>query len=186
MEFKAHDYPEIYEDLGIDLRTLGCVMLKAEQPDTSFIDDEDLYVSSDPAKFWIKGRAAGNSHVTLRYGLLSSVRQEHARRILDDVYLPRNLFVSSVEMFESPYSDDPYECIVARVDSAGKSGMLQEANIALSLLPNVSTFSEYKPHITLAYVKKGWWWQNSSSTAEFIDSVGMLRTKGLDFGKMIP
>lgn len=184
MDFKAHDYPEIYEDLGIDLRTLGCVMLKTEQPDTPFIDDEDLYVSPDPAKFWIKGRVAGDSHVTLRYGLLPSVRQEHARRIMDDVNLPRELFVVNLEKFDSPYPDEPYECIVARVSDGDQ--YLHQANEALSLLPNMNTFSGYKPHVTLAYVRHGWWFQNHKVVRDARHSLMPMRTKGLDFGKMTP
>lgn len=184
MEFKAHDYPEVYESLGIDLKTLGCVMLKTEEPDTSFIADEDLYVSPDPAKFWIKGRASDNSHVTLRYGLLPSVRQEHVRRIMDDVNLPRELFVDTLEMFPSTYDDEPYECIVARVRDA--YGQLQEANDALSLLPNINTFSGYKPHVTLAYVKEGWWSENWGVARGAGYSIKPMRTRGLDLGRMQP
>lgn len=184
MEFKAHDYPEVYEFLGIDLKTLGCVMLKVEEPDTSFIADEDLYVSPDPAKFWIKGRASGNSHVTLRYGLLPSVRQEHVRRIMDDVNLPRELFVKNLEKFESPYEDEPYECIVARVNSLNDE--LQEANSALGLLPNINTFSGYKPHVTLAYVRQGWWVDNWHLADKARNSILPMRTKGLDLGRMKP
>lgn len=188
-DFKAHDYPEIYEDLGIDLRTLGCVMLKTEQPDTSFIDDEDLYVSPDPAKFWIRGRVAGDSHVTLRYGLLPSVRQQHVRRILDDVHLPQQLCVTDLQRFDSPYDDEPYECIVARVESSNAligGWELQEINAALSLLPNVNTFANYKPHVTLAYVKEGWWFNNYGDAYQAARNLLPMRTKGLDFGKMVP
>lgn len=184
MQFKAHDYPEVYESLGLDLKTLGCVMLKVEEPDTSFIADEDLYVSSDPAKFWIKGRASGNSHVTLRYGLLPSVRQEHVRRIMDDVNLPRELFVDHLERFDSPYEDEPYECIVARVRSLNDE--LQEANDALGLLPNINTFSGYKPHVTLAYVREGWWGKNWQVARDAQYSLLPMRTKGLDLGRMQP
>ncbi len=53
----AHKYGKVYEDLGIDLSDLGCLMLKTDTPDTSFIDDSDLYVSPDPKKFWVNGRA---------------------------------------------------------------------------------------------------------------------------------
>lgn len=184
MQYKAHDYPEVYESLGIDLKTLGCVMLKTEEPDTSFIADEDLYVSPDPAKFWIKGRASGNSHVTLRYGLLPSVRQEHVRRIMDDVNLPRQLFVDHLEMFPTTYDDEPYECIVARVTDS--QGELKWANDALSLLPNINTFSGYKPHVTLAYVKQGWWMKNWQVARDAAYVMQPMRTKGLDMGRMKP
>lgn len=181
----AHDFEEVYTDLGIDLKTLGCVMLGTEAPDTSFIDEGDLYYAKDPDLFWVNGRAEGNSHITLKYGLLNSVRRKHVYKVIDGLPLPGRLVGNGIMKFDSPYPDEPYECIVLAIDTDPDniySAMLMDLHSNLNYLPHINTFPDYKPHVTLAYVRKGWYDENE-------DELLHIRinpfTTGLDFGRML-
>jgi len=51
----------------------------------------------------------------------------------------------------SVFENDKYD--VLKVDVTGES--LHDLNGKLSELPNEQTFPEYKPHLTIAYLKKG-------------------------------
>lgn len=189
----AHDYQEVYSDLGIDLNKLGCVMLGTETIDTSFIDDDDLYYTKNPDLFWINGRAEGNSHITLKYGLLNSVRRKHVLKVIEGLPLPEYLTPDRIEKFDSPFPDEPYECIVLRVSTehegrgGGSGKKVMDLHNALNYLPHINTFPDYKPHITLAYVKKGWYtnhvWGGEKGT--YPSTGDKPKTTSLDFGKML-
>ncbi len=159
--FKAHDYPGVYRDLGIDLNKLGCVMLDVDVRDPVFtlsLEDlkamrpSDLYYAKNKDRFWINGY--NPSHITLLYGLLESgeAYSRYIHEILRDSEVEK-LTVGSVGFFESPYEDEEYYCIVAHID-LGRSPGLLEAHQRLELLPHINTFPGYKAHMTLAYIKK--------------------------------
>lgn len=177
----AHQYNDIYDEFGIDLRTLGCVMLGVEAPDTSFIKDEDLYHTNDPKKFWIDGRVQG-SHVTLKYGLLPMVKRKHVDRVLEGHPLPIMLNGYGIEMFPSPYPDEPYECIVSLIDTTPQwdEGLMALHN-QLNYLPHINTFPDYKPHVTLAYVRKGWYDEQCNDLWHMTNT---FVTGELDYGRM--
>lgn len=177
----AHDFQTVYDDLGIDLKTLGCVMLGTETPDTSFIKDEDLYYANDPKLFWINGRAGGNSHITLKYGLLNSVRQEHVNAVIDGLTLPERLHGNGLVKFDSPYPDEPYECIVLAISTVGS---LMDLHSHLNYLPHINTFPDYKPHVTLAYVRKGWYNENLGPVHSPRAGYQSVKTTELDYGRM--
>ena len=75
MELKAHNYPEVYKALGINLNTLGCIMLDLEPIKidhwlgqdgvTPYIYSIGSHISSNPERFWIDGYVADKTpHVT--------------------------------------------------------------------------------------------------------------------------
>lgn len=175
---KAHDYEGVYKDLGINLNTLGCIMLDVEGIDsTTVIEDKDLYNTDNPERFWIRGRI-DQSHITLRYGLLPSVQKKHVDAVLRELPIPDTIKVDEeLQMFPSPYKDDAYECIVAYVTSPEVFAF----NNQLSLLPNVNTFTDYQPHVTVAYVREGWY--NEHKGAVLTQTT--LSTIGLNYGKQI-
>lgn len=180
-QVNAHMFEDVYEDLGVNLDTLGCVMLDVEPINTAaFIETSDLYFTTNEKRFWINGDK-GQKHVTLLYGLLPSVRQWHVDRILDGMYLPTRLeFDGDPIKFESPYEDENYECIVAPVRLNCVGGL----NDRLSMLPHVKTFQTYKPHVTIAYVRKGWYAENRDA----LNYVSHLKPQatGLNYGSMKP
>src|SRR3990167_9696547 len=78
---KSHDFPEVYKWLGLNLNTLGCVMLDLEPLSvshwlgqdsvTSYVYSLPLYKSPNKERFWIDGWVADKvPHMTLLYGLL--------------------------------------------------------------------------------------------------------------------
>lgn len=155
----SHKYKEVYEWLGIDLDSLGCVMLDVEKipnPDPKN-SDKYLYTSQKKERFWMNGWVASETaHVTLLYGLLSKayVIEDHVWQVLDNWWID-DVEIESVGYFDSNYKDDDddkdYYCIVAHIKP---TKALVEGHQRLQFLPHINTFAEYKPHITLAYIKK--------------------------------
>lgn len=127
---KARDF-NFYDEMGVDLSNLGCVMLDVETP---FRD----YKNHPP-------ELVPDFHVTLRYGFLPMVKRRHVEAVLDKFILPENLLLSykAVNVFDVTNNK---KCVVVKVFS----GILYEINDALSVLPNVRTFP-YNPHVTIGY-----------------------------------
>jgi 2'-5' RNA ligase len=172
----AHSFPEVYKSLGINLNSLGCLMLTTENPLKGKIPEEGQYISPDPEKFWMKG-ALKEWHVTVRYGFLPSVKREHVKAVLSDMDKPRLLIASGFEVFPSTIPDEDYECVVMRVSSSH----LQNMHKQLSVLPNIETFPTYKPHVTLGYFKSGWFHDNKDSIIEL--RKGLIEADEFDYGK---
>lgn len=168
-QIKAHDFKEVYKGFGINLSTLGCVMLDVEPTEipTYIIqryDDgsqvnydtwikENLYYAKDKTRFWIDGWVADKvSHVTLLYGLLETAKnyEWHIEQVLKGWKL-EEVEVSDIDFFDSPYEDEPYYCIVAHIKTTPE---LIEGHQRLELLPHINTFAGYKPHMTIAYIRK--------------------------------
>jgi 2'-5' RNA ligase len=168
----AHAFPQVYDRLGIDLRSLGCLMLNTETPVQTY-HGGTAYISSDPKKFWIQGML-DHWHVTVRYGFLDGVAADDIDAVLAEVDFPKYLKLTGTEVFESPYETEQYECLVARVEDES----LEAVNTALSVLPNVNTFPEYKAHITIGYFLKG------QSPAVALKDV--VKTLDLNYGERLP
>lgn len=152
-DLNANQFPDIYTALGIDLTKLGVVMLDVDPitvTDLVTNGKSDLYESSNPDHFWIQGAVAeSQAHTTLLYGLLS----RDWKPLIDIVltgWTPPPLEVESIGAFESTFSEEPYSCIVAHIKPTPE---LLEGHKRVSLLPHINTYTEYRPHLTLAYVK---------------------------------
>ncbi|WP_119697013.1 2'-5' RNA ligase family protein [Microbacterium halotolerans] len=160
MSESIHRFAGVTGALGIEVSELGCIMADVEPiPVTRYLASAlpnpwgDLYVSPRrEERFWIDG-AVGETgaHVTLLYGLLQPgpVWREHVDVLLADVDLS-TVTVDHVGVFDSPYEDERYKCIVAHLQL---TPALRRAHTRLSYLPHVNTFPEYRAHVTLAYVK---------------------------------
>lgn len=166
---KAHDFPEVYKWLGLNLSTLGCVMLDLEPlqiPNYTIQEyesgsqvnydtwiKEKLYFAVDKTRFWIDGWVADKvPHVTLLYGLLETAKnyEPHIEAVLKDWKL-EEVEIEDIGYFDSPYPDEPYYCIVAHIK---KTPELVEGHERLCMLPHVKTFPGYKAHMTICYIKK--------------------------------
>lgn len=158
----AHNYADLLGTYGVNLNDLGCVMLEVVPlPVVAWAGEdapEDLWVSSPEGHpwSWVKGPVAeSGAHVTVKYGLLEKAyepRSEDAvHRLLADYEPGMVLKVGSIDVFPEPsVSELGYACIVARIDDEQLRGW----NAALSMLPHVDTYADYKPHLTLGYVRK--------------------------------
>lgn len=161
MEIKAHDYKEIYEMLGYNLSKLGCLMLDTEPILTEYYEyyQDDIttyfpeYKAKNKDRFWIDGYVADKTpHLTLFYGFLQEAGcyKKHIEILLKDTNIG-SVKIETIDYFESPYEDEQYYCIVAKVE---KTEDLLYAHNKMMLLPNIQTFPDYKPHITIAYIVK--------------------------------
>ncbi len=153
-DINASQFPTVYMALGINVNKLGCIMLDTDSiPITSMVEngDDDLYFARDKEHYWIRG-AVGETgaHATLLYGLLEHGTQW--RELVDLVLLGwkiPDLEIESIGVFDSPYADEPYKCIIAHIKVTDE---LLEGHARLELLPHINTFTKYRPHVTLAYV----------------------------------
>lgn len=152
-QLSAHQFKTIYKDLGIDINSLGCVMLDTFPITLEKAADFEFYTSKDPAKFWINGWVADKTpHITLLYGLLTTPKKIalQVKTVLQGWQLAE-VEVLDVDYFESPYEEEPYYCIIATIKLTDK---LLEGHNRLEFLPHINTFAGYKPHLTLGYLKK--------------------------------
>jgi 2'-5' RNA ligase len=157
MQLNSHQFQPMYDLLGIDVKDLGCVMLDVEMPEEALALKQEirhLYSAKDPKKFWIRGFVADrNPHVTLLYGLLKPAYGEY-RAHVDYVlagWKKEDVTVESIGTFDTPFEDEPYFCVVAKVAQAAS---LKDAFDRLSLIPHVNTNAQWKPHVTICYIDK--------------------------------
>lgn len=179
-------FPEVLERHGIDLSALGCVMLPVEpfnvlETHPGHLREEDLYVSQNPGRYWVKGNVGGEgAHLTILFGLLAPAWQweESIRELLYSWEPPTELRLSRFSIFDSPFPDEPYACIVAEVDPDER---LLDARARLQFLPHVNTFTAYRPHVTVAYVRAEAaprWLETLS-----VGGLSLTPTGGLDLGR---
>lgn len=148
----AHMFPQVYVDLGVDIRDLGCIMLDVEPLQVDdIIDPEDLYFSKN-MEFAQGIISQDKCHCTLLYGLMSSgpAMKKHVDAVLDGWDIDK-VEIAGVSYFESTSEEDPYYCIIAELVM---TPALIEGNARLRFLPHIDTFASFKGHITLCYIIK--------------------------------
>jgi len=154
-EISSNQFPEMYEKLGIHIDELGCVMLDVDASEVQeYPNQEVFYTSPDEKKFWIKGFVAGkNPHVTLLFGLMKEGKEyaPYIKTVLADWKI-ESVKVASLGFFETPYGEEPYTCFVAHLEVTPE---LIEGRQRLQLLPHVDNFPDFKPHVTIGYIKQG-------------------------------
>jgi 2'-5' RNA ligase len=92
-----------------------------------------------------------NPHVTILYGLRNDVTVAQIRDVLKNFELLKTIEVFGCSLFDSSSSYD-----VLKMDVVGPK-TLWDINSLLKIFPLPGeTFPDYKPHVTLAYLKKGW------------------------------
>ena len=127
----------------------GCVMVEIPVSNwneiISSIDPEDIFhgdENDDP-----KG-IQKNPHVTILYGLHDDVTPEMVKSVFENYNGDINIKVDGIGIFEN----DKFDVVKFNVIP---DGALQYLHDELSKFPNSDQFPDYKPHITIGYVKKG-------------------------------
>lgn len=175
MNLSSYQFRFMYESMGVNWDDPGCVMLKTQAiyMDAPGLED-DLYYS-DTQKYAQGQVGAVSPHVTLLYGLLPPTKRENVDIVLEGWSLPE-IEVKDILVFEPPGQE--YSVVVADVFHP----KLLEAHQRLSFLPHINTHPEYKPHVTLAYVKRG---HESLAVKLSKRLIGAsLPTMGLDYGDL--
>ena len=126
----------------------GCAMIEVPFDDWSqiagMIDPEDVYEVEGDRSYGIQE----NPHVTVLYGLHSSVSAEDLKQAISGFSEELIVAVDGIGVFENEDFD------VVKLNVVPDGG-LQQLHEMISELPNSDQYPEYKPHITIAYVKKG-------------------------------
>lgn len=150
-QISAADYPSLYDGIDVNwdgnMATLGCIMMNTNQiPIAQYIKNPDADLFTKPG--WGGGLAGEDeAHVTLLFGLLENgnVWKDKVDMLLQGWKLPE-VVIDEVSYFDL---GDSY----AIIGLVRPTPEVVDGNERLSLLPHVNTFSEYHPHITLAYIK---------------------------------
>lgn len=137
------------EDLqGADVHEFASTQVNLDQPDAqetltaarTLIDEEDVHPEEG---------LEDQPHITVLYGLEPEARDQVSELLSGEG--PIEVTVGEVEIF-SP-EDENYDVVVQRVESEQLNKLHDK--IRESVPTPGETFPEYKPHITLGYVKKG-------------------------------
>ena len=172
----AHAFPGLYDDLGVGY-DLGCLMLDTEKPYGDLdVNPADEYKPNDPTMKYVNGLNK-DWHVTVKYGLLENVRKRHVDQVIEGMPFPTALSV--VEYVVFPGSNGEYEYVLAKVDDA----RLRDLNKQLHVLPNVDTFVDYMPHITVGYFRPGWFEENKHQL--LVPGNKLVNVHGFNYGKKL-
>lgn len=108
------------------------------------IPEEKIYINPDPDDHAM-GREL-HPHVTIKYGLETNSPEDVEKAVGSD-HKPIKVRLGKLGQFESEEHD------VLKIDVVSED--LAKLNALLSKLPNGDKHPNYKPHLTIAYVKKG-------------------------------
>ena len=126
----------------------GCVMVEIPVSNwneiTSSIDEEDIYEEEGDSTYGIQQ----NPHLTLLYGLHDTVTPDMIKSVFDNFTDNINIVVDGIDIFEN----EKFDVVKFNVKP---DGALQYLHNELSKFPNSDQYPDYKPHITICYVKKG-------------------------------
>ena len=125
----------------------GCLMLYVKFPNwDEFVGDinkDELYEPNNE-RYGIETEP----HITILYGIHKEVDDEQVMAMFSDI--KESDFDLEVNGLDCFYNKD-YD--VLKMDI--KSEKLNELNNLAKKLPNTSTYPDYRPHITVAYLTKG-------------------------------
>jgi len=142
---------------GVEYTDLKAIMLDTEPlsvmnllPDSY---QDDLFYGDTPRLRYAQGAVAENkAHVTLQFGIHPMGGGYH--RYVDAAlgnWTPADIQIDHVGFFPASAEGYDYSVIVAHIVP---SDSLLEARRRLSVLPFTDQFAdEYKPHLTLCYIK---------------------------------
>lgn len=181
-QVSARDIPGLYDGTDIDPSNLGCIMIDTETLDVmKHVPAEfagDLIQATKPEDHAMGAVAETEAHVTLLYGLLENgnIWKDKVDAVLKDWSLD-TVTIADVDYFDV---GDSF-AVIAHIE---KTPELIDGHERLTLLPHIQTFSEYRPHLTLAYVSK------YADIDDWVDHLGTafngqtLKTTGINYGDL--
>lgn len=145
---------------GLKTSDLECVMLDVAPIPVSQIMGENynsdhlFFGDIDELKYAQGAVAETEAHLTLLFGIHpSETYREDVKSIVGDFEydVPDLVFVSHIGYFPSYIEGQEYYCVVAHLQH--KQDILA-LNRRLTALPHTNQHPEYKPHVTLVYLKR--------------------------------
>lgn len=126
----------------------GCIMLYFKVDSSwwkkiqNLIDDEDIDRVNG-----VNGREKyKDAHVTILYGLHKTIDEDELKKVVEELSV-KQIEVKKIGRFKG----DTNDVLKFEVDYS----FLHKNNKILKKFPHTSTFPTYKPHMTIAYLKKG-------------------------------
>ena len=130
-----YDYSSVQFDFPTEIAT------KVKKWGEKHISDSDLYIEGD------KYAREDDIHTTVKYGLVTASVEPIKNKIKD--IKPFYITLGKISRFVP--SDEEYDVVKIEYNGDG----LFKLNKILCELKNEDSHPEYKPHCTIAYVKKG-------------------------------
>jgi len=128
----------------------GCVMMDADIKNwaefhTAGIDEKDIYLKPYDDSYGLEE----NPHITIVYGIHEDEVDPQRMADLIEYYMkPVTVIIKEVDVFPGK----EYDVVKYNVPLTGK---LQGYRDIFMQIPNTQNFPEFKPHMTIAYVKSG-------------------------------
>ncbi len=141
MKNTQYDYSSVHVDVPRSLAE------EIQNWGSDEISDKDIFVSQTDPSF---GRE-DEMHVTVLYGIHSE-GSEQVKKFVKDGNLKVKL--GKVNVFTNP---DKFDVVVVAINSPDLVALNEKMKKDIEY---TNKYSEYKPHVTVAYVKKGKGWQH--------------------------
>lgn len=128
----------------------GCLMMQADidnwkEYHTAGIEKDDVYIKPHDKSYGLEQEP----HVTVLYGFHEDeIDEETMSSVMKQNLKPITLRVEEVDTFEG----DEYDVVKYNLPVTDE---LQGYRDLFSKFPNTQSFPDYKPHMTIAYVKPG-------------------------------
>jgi 2'-5' RNA ligase len=128
----------------------GCAMIYFDFKEITdlqaTIATEDLYTEDNDQSYGLEHEP----HCTLLYGLHSEVTVEQVKAQLAGIeFKPMKLHNPSL------FENEKFDVLKLDVQPVENLQFLKQANKALTQLPHTTSFPDYYPHCTIAYLKPG-------------------------------
>ncbi len=169
---KIMTYSQFIKESTDHKHEYGCVMLGLECPNwkeiQSQIHPDDVYHHPTDTSYGLED----NPHVTLKFGLHPEVEDSQIEEIVNK-FKGQNLSLDilGIDSFQNKDFD------VVKF-SVNPTEQIKAINQELSKLPNSDQYPDYKPHITVGYVKPG-------MAQKYVDPNKKLnyKIKGVEYSK---
>jgi len=128
----------------------GCVMMDSKIKDwedyhTAGIDEDDVYIKPLDQSYGLETKP----HVTVLFGIHEDeIDPETIANVIKSNMKPLTVKVDEIDVFEGP----EYDVVKYNIPISDE---LQGYHDLFKKFPNTQTFPEYKPHMTIAYVRSG-------------------------------
>jgi 2'-5' RNA ligase len=146
---KIKTYEELITEKNNPVYEYGCLMLKLKTKDweksvLSMIDKDDIYEGD---KYGLENEP----HITILYGVYDAIKPKDIQEYLKQYdFQYKYVELKNISLFQNELYD------VVKFDIEDKfEQLLGLHDLVKNTFPNKQSYTNYHPHCTIAYVKKG-------------------------------